>query len=139
MSLDGPLRVSRGLLIPASELDWGYSTSGGPGGQHANRALTRVELRFDIEASRALGPRQRDRLRERFGATVVVSAADSRSQARNREAAADRLRTKLADALSSPRSRRATAPSASARRRRVSAKRRRGEVKRLRRRPGEGD
>jgi ribosome-associated protein len=110
-----------------------FSGPGGPGGQHANTSNTRVEVRFDVEHSPSLGPRQRARLLERLGPVVRVVAADTRSQARNRELALERLRERLASALRTPRPRRPTAPSAAARRRRVDAKRRRGDLKRQRR------
>ena len=86
------LRVTRNLVIPLDELQWRFSTSGGPGGQHANRSNTRVEVRFDVERSGALGPRQRARLLERLGPTVRAVSADQRSQARNRDIALSRLR-----------------------------------------------
>jgi ribosome-associated protein len=57
------LRVTRTCAIPLSELDWRFTASGGPGGQHANTANTRAEVVFDIANSPSLGPRQRDRLR----------------------------------------------------------------------------
>ena len=82
------IRVSPTLVIPASELSWRFSRSGGPGGQHANTSDTKVEVRFDIAGSPSLGPRQRARLQERLGDEVRVVAADERSQARNRELAA---------------------------------------------------
>lgn len=119
--------------IPLEELEWRFSGSGGPGGQHANTANTRVELRFDVARSPSLGPRERARLLERLGPVVRVVVTDTRSQARNRELALERLRDRLASALRTPRARRPTAPSAKARRRRVDAKRRRGELKRQRR------
>jgi ribosome-associated protein len=127
------LRVTGTCAIPVEELEWRFSGPGGPGGQHANTSNTRVEVRFDIAASPSLGTQQRDRLLERLGPVVRVVAADTRSQARNRELALSRLRERLAAALRTPRPRRATAPSAAARRRRVEAKRQRGEVKRQRR------
>ena len=129
------LRVTRTCRIPLHELDWRFTASGGPGGQHANTSNTRAEVRFDVERSPSLGPRQRARLLQRLGPTVRVVASDERSQARNRDLALDRLRQRLADALHVARQRRPTAPSAAVRRRRVEAKRRRGDVKRLRRRP----
>ena len=129
------LRVSRTCRIPLEELEWRFSASGGPGGQHANTANTKAEVRFDVTGSPSLGPRQRARLLERLGPLVRVVASDERSQMRNRELALDRLRSKLADALRVDRERRPTAPTASARRRRVESKRKRGEVKRMRRRP----
>ncbi len=129
------LRVTRTVAIPLDELQWRFSPSGGPGGQHANRAHTRAEVRFDVAGSPSLGPRQRARLLERLGPTVRVVADDERSQARNRELALERLRAKLADGLRVERIRRPTRPSASARRARLDAKRRRSDAKRLRSRP----
>src|SRR5436305_13202332 len=93
------LRVSRGCIIPVDELEWKFAASGGPGGQHANTSNTRVELRFDIASSSALGPRQRARLVERLGPVVRVVASDERSQARNRTLALERLRSRLAEGL----------------------------------------
>ena len=133
------LRVNSSLAIPLDELEWRFSGSGGPGGQHANTANTRVEVRFDVAASPSLGSRQRARLLERLGPTVRVVASDERSQARNRQLALDRLRSRLAEALRVPKERRATVPSAAAEDRRLAAKRRRGEAKRLRAAPSEED
>ena len=129
------LRISRTCRIPLTELDWRFTGSGGPGGQHANTSNTKVEVRFDVAGSPSLGPRQRARLLERLGPVVRVVVSDQRSQTRNRELALDRLRRRLADALHVERRRRPTAPTAAARARRVQTKRKRGEVKRLRRRP----
>ncbi len=135
---DGILRVSSTCVVPLAELEWRTSRSGGPGGQHANTADTRVEVRFDIAGSSSLGPRQRARLLERLGPVVTAVAADSRSQARNREVALERLRTKLEAALRVDPPRRPTRPSRSARAARVDSKRRRSDVKRNRR-PPRGD
>jgi ribosome-associated protein len=134
------LRVTGTCAIPLEELEWRFSGSGGPGGQHANTSNTRVEVRFDVAASPSLTPSQRARLLERLGPVVRVIAVDSRSHARNRELALSRLRERLAAALRTSRRRRATKPTAAARRRRVEAKRRRGDLKRQRRmRPGPED
>jgi ribosome-associated protein len=135
MADDGVLRVTRSCAIPLDEFEWRFTGSGGPGGQHANTANTRVELRFDIEASPSLGPRQRARLLERFGPRVRVVASDRRSQAQNRVLALERLRERLADALHVERPRVPTRPSHAARAHRVDAKRRQGERKRNRQRP----
>ena len=77
--------MTRGLVIPADELEWRFTTSGGPGGQHANKVNTRVELRFDIRGSPSLGPRQRARLIERLGPELRLVVDDERSQVRNRQ------------------------------------------------------
>ena len=64
MDGDAPsvLRVTRSCAIALDELEWRFSASGGPGGQHANTSNTKVEVRFDVAASPSLGPRQRARL-----------------------------------------------------------------------------
>ncbi|MBV8950378.1 MAG: aminoacyl-tRNA hydrolase [Actinobacteria bacterium] len=129
------LRVSGSCSIALDELEWRFSASGGPGGQHANTSNTRVEVRFDAARSPSLGPRQRERIVERLGPVVRVVASDRRSQAQNRELALERLRARLAAALRRDPPRVATRPSARARAERVDTKRRRGDVKRSRRRP----
>jgi ribosome-associated protein len=133
------LHVRRGLDLPLSEITWRATTPGGPGGQHANRSLSRVEVEFDVAASSVLGPRQRQRLLDRVGTVVRASAAESRSQARNRQLALERLARRIDAALRVETPRRATRPTKSSQVRRVEAKRRRAEVKRGRRRPGDDD
>ena len=131
-----PLRVTRSCVIPPDELEWRFSGSGGPGGQHANTSNTRVELVFDIAASESLGPRQRARLLERLGPRVRVVTSERRSQLQNRELALERLRDRIANALHVEPPRVATRPSRASKRARVEQKRRQGERKRTRRTPG---
>lgn len=128
------LRVTRTCAIPLDELQWRFHAAGGPGGQHANRSSTAVEVRFDVVASRALGPRQRARLLARHGTHVVARASERRSQLRNREAALERLRARIAEALRSERPRVPTRPTRGAEAARVERKRRHGARKRERRR-----
>lgn len=127
------LRVTASVLIPAHELTWTFGPSGGPGGQHANRAHTRAEVRFDAEASGSLSQYQRQRIIDRLGSVVTVSADDERSQLRNRRLALDRLRQKLAGALRVEKPRRPTRPGRGAVERRLEAKRRQAARKRDRR------
>jgi ribosome-associated protein len=129
------LRISRTCVIGSDELEWRFSSSGGPGGQHANTANTRVELLFDIEGSPSLGPRQRARLMERLGPRVRVVASERRSQLQNRELAIERFRERLAAALHVDPPRVATRPSRAAKRVRVEQKRRVGQRKQTRRSP----
>jgi ribosome-associated protein len=129
------LRVTGSCSVALDELEWRFSASGGPGGQHANTANTRVELLFDVARSRSLGPRQRARILERLGPVVRIVASERRSQSRNRDIALDRLRSRLAAALARERPRVATRPTRAARAARVDDKRRRGEIKRGRSRP----
>ena len=128
---DGPavLRVTPTCVLRMDELEWRFSASGGPGGQHVNTANTRAEVRFDIAASPSLGPRQRARLLARLGPEVRVVASDERSQLRNRELALERLRSRLAEALRVETPRRPTKPTKAAKERRLEAKRHRSETK----------
>jgi ribosome-associated protein len=135
---DGPprqLRVNAELAIPLAEVTLRTSRSSGPGGQHANVTASRVEAIFDVLSSSALSEEQRERLIARAGPRVVAIAQDARSQARNRELALRRLADRLRHALAVPRRRRATAPTAASRTRRLDAKRRAARRKAGRRRP----
>jgi ribosome-associated protein len=132
---DQGLRVTSSVLIPTSELEWRFGPSGGPGGQHANRAHTRAEVRFDVVSSSALGEAQRQRIRSKLGDVVIVAADDERSQTRNRRLALDRLRRRLADALRVDPPRRPTRPGRGAVERRLQAKRRQAQRKSERRNP----
>ena len=127
------LRVTASVVIAVTELEWRFGPSGGPGGQHANRAHTRAEVRFDIETSSSLTEGQRNRLMKKLGAVVAVSADDERSQLRNRRLALDRLRLRLADALVVEKPRRPTRPGRGAVERRLDAKRRQASRKQDRR------
>lgn len=141
MSEDEPaarsLRVNDRVAIPLAEVTLRASRSSGPGGQHANVTASRVEASFDVLASQSLSEAQRRRVLARAGARVVAIAQDERSQTRNRELALTRLAERLAQALTVPKSRRATRPTAASRERRLSQKRRDTQRKRERRRPDE--
>lgn len=131
------LVVSRSCVVDAADLEWRFSGSGGPGGQHANTANTRVELRLDVRHARSLGPRQRARLLEQLGDVVRVVASDERSQLRNRALARDRLARRLRGALTVQAARRPTRPTRGSKERRLADKRRRSERKTARSRPGD--
>lgn len=133
--MDDPLRIGRHASIPLSEIELRTSRSSGPGGQHANVTASRVEAVFDVGASGSLSAEQRNRITARLGPVVRAVAQDTRSQARNRDLALERLRGRLEGALTVQRARRATKPTAASRRRRAESKRRRADVKRLRRKP----
>ncbi|MBT8208417.1 MAG: aminoacyl-tRNA hydrolase [Acidimicrobiia bacterium] len=127
------------IVIPESELHYRFSTSGGPGGQHANRSATRVDMTFDIAESPSIPAPAKSVLVGALGEQVTVSVDDSRSQWRNRQLAKRRLADKLLEALKTQRVRRPTRPKRSAKRKRVESKRHRSEIKQLRRRPTSDD
>jgi len=134
------ISVGGAFTIPDAELEEAFDTSGGPGGQHANRSNTRVELSFDLEGSPSVPEDLRERMLQRLGGRVVdgvvtVTADDTRSQWRNRVNARRRLGELLEQAMKPPKTRIPTKPSRRAKKRRVEQKRHRGEVKRMRKSP----
>ncbi|MDX6660607.1 MAG: ribosome-associated protein [Solirubrobacteraceae bacterium] len=131
--------VARGVAVPLSEVDLRASRSSGPGGQHANVTASRIEASFEVAASSALTDEQKRRVIARVGPRLTAVAQDERSQARNRELALERLRSRLETALAVPRPRRATRPTKASRRARLNAKRKRSQRKRDRRPPGPED
>ena len=130
---------ARGITIPPEELSWRFSRSPGPGGQSVNTSDSRAELSFNVVESAALPPSLKERaLRALEGrltdGVITVTAAENRSQLRNREAAAARLSALLAEATAPPpRPRRPTRPTRASKERRLAAKQRRSQTKRLRR------
>jgi len=136
--MDGEsIRVTRSVVLPLAEVEFRFSRSSGPGGQHAQKSETRVEAVFDVETSEALTEAQKRRVIARAGPVLRAVAQDERSQVRNRELALERLVEQLRLALRVERRRVATQPTAASRKRRLEEKRRRSEVKRLRRPPAE--
>ena len=130
----------RGLLVPAVELVERFSHASGPGGQGVNTADSRVQLSLDLGSTSALNEKQRERalreLGERLVGTVLtVTAAETRSQRRNRAAARERLGEILRASLVPPTPRRPTKLTRASKLRRLDAKKRRSEVKARRRRP----
>ena len=127
--------MTRSVSIPRSEIDFRFSRSSGPGGQHAQKSDTRVEASFDVAASSSLSEAQKRRVVAKAGPVLRVVAQDERSQWRNRELATERLVESLRQALKVQRRRRPTKPTKASRERRLDQKRRRSDTKRLRRPP----
>jgi ribosome-associated protein len=139
----GDLRVNRSVTIPAAELGWRFSHSGGPGGQGVNTADSKTELRFDLAATTAIPDHLKQRALHRLqpklvdGELVVTSSAH-RAQLDNRRAAATKLAVLLDAAIApAPPKRRPTRPTAGSVERRLDSKRRHGRIKLLRRDVGD--
>lgn len=133
------LRVTPAVRIPVAELGWRFSRSSGPGGQNVNTTDSRVELVFDLAASRALPPHLQARALRRLAGklvdgVLVIAASEHRSQWQNRVAAQRRLVALLQEALRPPPPpRRPTRPSRGSVERRLAAKKQRGAIKGQRR------
>ena len=129
------IRVTRSVVLPLAEIEYRFSRSSGPGGQHANTSETRVEALLDVESSAALTDGQKRRVLAKAGPTLRAVAQDERSQLRNRELATERLVEQLRAALKVERKRVPTRPSQAAKQRRLESKKRRAATKKLRRPP----
>ncbi len=129
------ISITPALSIPEEELQFRFSRSSGPGGQHVNKSETRVELLFDVTGSPSLSDWQRQRILQRLAGQIDAAgvlhlvASSERSQLRNREEVVERFCTLVAGALRVQKHRRATQPTRASRERRLAGKARRGEIK----------
>ena len=123
------MTINEKVQIPISELQFRFATSSGPGGQHVNKAETKVILVFDVANSPSLDDTTRARLLQKLATRLdkegilQIHAQDSRSQHRNREIAITRFQKLLFEALKPEKKRRITKPSRAAIKKRLDAKR----------------
>ena len=132
------LRITDTLSIADWELTEQFVRASGPGGQNVNKVSTAVELRFEAERSPHLSDPVKARLKRLAGrrwtteGALILQVDETRSQARNREIARERLADLIRQALVAPKRRIATKPTLGSQRRRLAAKAVRGEVKSMR-------
>jgi ribosome-associated protein len=132
------IRIDNKVSIPAAEFDFRFSRSSGPGGQHAQKSSTRVELLFDVANSPSLTDEQRARISKRLssyldtdGVLHLVSQSE-RSQWRNRQEVVERFKELMHQALKRRKKRKHTRPTAASQERRLQRKKRRSQKKKHR-------
>ncbi len=136
-----PLHINTDTVIEDWEITEQFIRSSGPGGQNVNKVASAVQLRFEAARSPALPQPVKIRLKRLAGrrwtegGAVVIEVQETRSQARNREIARERLVALVRKAFEKPKKRIKTRVSLNQKRKRVEAKKKRGEVKALRKGP----
>jgi len=131
--------ISPSIRIPWNELQFSYSRSSGPGGQHVNKTNTKATLKWDVQQTEALPPTVKQRFEKHWGARInkegvlVIHSEESREQRSNMEACLEKLKSMVALSAKRPKTRIATKPSRSSVKRNQEKKRQRSDRKSQRR------
>ena len=124
-----------------NELVFKAVRSSGPGGQHANKVSSRVELAYNIEASEALDEAEKKRLKEYFrnrlsaSGVLVMQCDESRSQHQNKRLLIKRFLSLIEKGLEVPKIRKKTRPTKASVRKRLDTKKKLAEKKQSRQKP----
>lgn len=132
------LEINENTQVPAAELSFRASRSGGPGGQHVNTSSTRIELLWNVGTTPSLDEVQRARVQRKLANRInsegilLLAESGSRSQHQNKQVVTERFCELVAEALRKPKPRKKTRPTRASRERRLKAKKRRSDLKRSR-------
>ena len=127
--------------IILNELDFKAVRSSGPGGQHANKTATKVELSFDVGNSAGLTEKEKNRIQEKLAGRInkdgllKMSSEDSRSQHTNKDLVIGNFLFELKEALKKPKPRKKTKPTKASKIKRLKEKKKKSEIKANRKDP----
>lgn len=136
--MENDVPVKNGIVIPGHEIEITASRAGGPGGQHVNKASTRITVRWNVKNSRVLTDEQKERILQKLqtrltsDGDLIIHSSSSRSQQQNKEMALSRLAQEIRKALHVPKKRMATGVSTAAKEARLYEKRQHSEIKKMR-------
>ena len=135
----GFIDINSDLFISASEVEFTYARSSGPGGQNVNKVNSKAILRWNLLNSPSLNEEYRTTLLGKLSGKLnqegdlLISSDVYRDQIRNREECLLRFKNVIAAALLKPKKRKKTKQSWSSQKRNEVSKKKHSEKKKLRR------
>jgi len=132
------IEITPSFHIDERELHFDFIRAAGPGGQNVNKVATAAQLRFDITNSPSLASDHKGRLirlsgnRVNADGVLILEARRFRTQEQNRADAIQRFVELIRKALTPPKPRKKTRPTAASKAKRLQGKRVKGAIKRLR-------
>jgi ribosome-associated protein len=132
------IKITNTKQIDEDDIEVSFIRSPGPGGQHVNKVESAVQIRFNAKECEVIDAGMFARLRAIAGSRmtaegiIILTASNTRSQVRNKEAAIDRLVTFLKDASVVPKIRKKTRPTLGSKKRRLEGKKRKSSIKKMR-------
>lgn len=128
-----------------SEIEFRFSRSSGPGGQHVNRTESKVELRWDLAHSEGVTDQQKNRLMGQLknhlkgNKYILIQSEKSRHREQNRRLCLLKLREMLEQGLKVPKKRLKTHPTKVSITQRLESKKIHGKIKKIRQKPSSWD